>query len=719
MKRLPLLLLLATLPLKAALWTGIIDSSRATDWTGAGAPIATRTTISALMNTNSTAAQIQTALDNCPAGQVVLLTNGAFVLTNGLIGRKDVTLRGLGADQTFVFFTGEQGCFFSAGTAVCVSSGENNYGPNGGVNTANWTAGFTIGTTVVTLSSVTSLAAGDQIILDQLDDTVDGFPAAGDIVIAASLTFTRQGGNAFGRTGRAQAAVYRVTNVAGNNVTIFPALRMPNWRFGKTPGAWWGSNPPLTNFGIENMSMDISSTTTPGVMFFNAAQCWIKGVRMVITNNPSDTFSYVRMLNTDHITIRDNYFYGPQIDGVDHYGITRELASDCLVLNNIVIKNPGALEQNGPDSGSVIAYNFATNSWVNSVVEHNASSAMNLYEGNAASGVMSDVTHGTGNFQTFFRNFFFGRTPGTTGNTIMWVQSFHRFFNVIGNALGAPCCNTIYQRNNVPNNTGNEIYLLGENGNQTSGTGGNPNPAVDARVAATMLRWLNWTSVSNFVSTNINEVPSGIANFANAVPPMTIPPSFFFGVKPDFWTTKFGTPPWPAIGPDVTNGLFQSGHVYKIPAHLVYDNLTNDPRYGTLGVKMFNGTNYNFLNTTSAAPTLMSVTVGANGTSWTFLFDIAVQFGAGGNAGWTTVINGGPTVTLTYSTGTGTTSLVYNGNRPLQNFEFGSIAYTQPGNGVESTGGTDLANIVGFPFLNTVTTNLSPRNISIRSISAP
>lgn len=717
MKRLFLFLLpLMALPLQAALWTGILDSSRATDWTGAGAPIVNRTTIFALMNTNSTAAQVQAQLDACPSGQVVLLTNGAFVFNNGLIGRKDITLRGLGADQTFVFFTGEQGCFFSAGTAVCVSSGENNYGPNGGVNSALWQAGFSIGTTVITIGDTFGLSAGSQIILDQLDDTVDGYPAAGDIVIAASTTFTRQGGNAFGRSGRAQAAVYRVTGVAGNDVTIFPPLRMPNWRIGKTPGAWWGNNAPLTNFGIENMSMDISSTTTPGIMFFNAAQCWVKGVRMVITNNPSDTFSYVRMLNADHITIRDNYFWGPQIDGTDHYGITRELASDCLVMNNIVIKNPGALEQNGPDSGSVIAYNFATNSWVNSAVEHNAAPSMNLYEGNAASGVMSDITHGTGNFETFFRNFFFGQTPGTTGNTIMWVQSFHRFYNLVGNCLGAPCCNLTYERNAVPNNTGVEIYLLGENGNQTSG---GANPAVDARVAATMLRWLNWTSVSNFVSTNVNEVPSGIANFANAVPPMTIPPSFFLSVKPDFWTTKFGTPPWPAIGPDVTNGLFASGHVYKIPAHLVYDNLTNDPRYGTLGVKMFNGTNYNFINTTSAAPTLMSVTVGANGTTWTFLFDIAVQFGAGGDGGWATTINGGPTVTLTFSSGTGTTALVYTGNRALQNFEFGSVAYTQPGDGVESTGLADLASITSFPFLNTVSTNLSPRNVMIRSLSAP
>jgi hypothetical protein len=234
-----------------------------------------------------------------------------------------------------------------------------------------------------------------------------------------------------------------------------------------------------------------------------------------------------------------------------------------------------------------------------------------------------------------------------------------------------------------------------------------------------MLRWLNWTSVSNVVSTNINEVPSGIANFANPVPAMTNMPSWFLGTKPDFWTTKFGTPPWPAIGPEVTNGVFASGHYHKIPAHLVYDNLTNDPRYGTLGVKMFNGTNYNFNSATSAAPTLMSVTVGANGTTWTFLFDIAVQFGAGGNAGWTTTINGGPTVTLTYSSGTTTTALIYTGNRALQNFEFGSVNYVQPGNGVESAGLSDLANITAFPFLNTVTTNLSPRNLSIRSTSAP
>src|SRR5207247_860534 len=33
----------------------------------------------------------------------------------------------------------------------------------------------------------------------------------------------------------------------------------------------------------------------------------------------------------------------------------------------------------------------------------------------------------------------------------------------------------------------------------------------------------------------------------------------------------WGTMPWPAIGPDVTGGYDQAGHVYKNPAHVCYD----------------------------------------------------------------------------------------------------------------------------------------------------
>jgi hypothetical protein len=590
-------------------WSGIINSSRAVSWTNAGAAIQNYTTVFQSFTSSATAAQINTAIASCPDGQVVFLAAGTYNLDNGLLFQNNnMVLRGAGANATKLIFTGSQGCFFSSGAAMCINSGENNYGPNGGVNSTGWSSGYSVGTSSIVLASTpTSLAVGDMIILDQTDDTVDGYPSAGDIVVGQSTAngFSKQGGNTFGRPGRSQQFPTMVTSISGTTVGIWPPLNMPNWRSAKTPQAWWGSNPPITNVGIENLSMDYSSDQTPGFLFFNAANCWVKGVRGIITTPPCDqcTFSHVRLMNVCKVTVRDSYFWGPELTGTDHYGITAELASHLLIENNIEILNPGAFEHNGADSGSVWAYNYHDQSWVNSILEHEAGISMNLYEGNDVSGASGDIIHGTANFETFFRNYMADGAEGSTGDTVFWLSSYHRFYNIIGNVLG-DASNARYEGDINNHNTAlptDEIYELGNNNEDETGSGV---VSTDPRTKTTLFRWGNWDSVNSAVRFDSSEVPSSIANFANAVPAsQTLPASFYLSTRPSFWGTTYGTPRYPAIGPDVTSGtLGSSGKAYKIPARLVHDNLPTDTSYGALGIKQFNATNY-FAPNDDAYPT--------------------------------------------------------------------------------------------------------------------
>lgn len=94
------------------------------------------------------------------------------------------------------------------------------------------------------------------------------------------------------------------------------------------------------------------------------------------------------------------------------------------------------------------------------------------------------------------------------------------------------------------------------------------------------------------------------------------------------------------------------------------------------------------------APTCTGATVDAAGTSITLAFSEAVEFGAGGNGGFTVGLSGGA-CTLTYSSGDGTSSLVYTTSRTVQAGESGTVAYTQPGNGVQDATGNDLASFTG------------------------
>ena len=94
----------------------------------------------------------------------------------------------------------------------------------------------------------------------------------------------------------------------------------------------------------------------------------------------------------------------------------------------------------------------------------------------------------------------------------------------------------------------------------------------DIAVATTMMLWGNYcaTGGNRFLSA---EVPSGDAFYPNSVPASnTLPMSLYYGARPSFFTVSgIGAVAWPPIGPDVISGPSASGHVYKLPAQLVYE----------------------------------------------------------------------------------------------------------------------------------------------------
>src|SRR5438309_8818701 len=124
----------------AQLWSGIIDQSRATDWSQAGIPggIPNRTTICATLNPGATAAQINSAIAACPSGQVVFLNAGTYNLTGiDFAQHSNVTLRGAGPDQTILKFTANTGCS-GLNADVCVQGSFNWTGSQ--QNLTTWTA---------------------------------------------------------------------------------------------------------------------------------------------------------------------------------------------------------------------------------------------------------------------------------------------------------------------------------------------------------------------------------------------------------------------------------------------------------------------------------------------------------------------------------------------------------------------------------------------------
>lgn len=96
---------------------------------------------------------------------------------------------------------------------------------------------------------------------------------------------------------------------------------------------------------------------------------------------------------------------------------------------------------------------------------------------------------------------------------------------------------------------------------------------------------------------------------------------------------------------------------------------------------------------TQVAPTQVSASINAAGTQLSIVYSQAVAFGAGGNGGQTVTMSGGASA-LTYASGSGTTTLVYNLARTVNLGETGTLAYVQPGSGVEAV--ASLADVASF-----------------------
>ena len=114
-------------------------------------------------------------------------------------------------------------------------------------------------------------------------------------------------------------------------------------------------------------------------------------------------------------------------------------------------------------------------------------------------------------------------------------------------------------------------------------------------------------------------------------------------------------------------------------------------------------------------PTMSSATVASNGTTVTLAFNETVSVGAGGSSGFVISPSGGA-ATISYSSGSGSSSLVYTASRTIYQGETLTIAYTQPGNGIEDSSGNDLASFSATSATNN-STQVAPSGPTITSTS--
>lgn len=609
-------------------WSGILNPTRAGNWQRAsvgvagGIPTTWTQCGSTIAAYTGTAATINNALASCNGqNKYVLLGPGTFNLTSSPGSSpgsplNHVILRGSGPNSTKIIVTGggtscsggrtADVCFYGPPTFPGSASTMPPCGGSGSTQCADWTGGYSRGTTSITVANVgaSAISNGDWIVLDQASDQSDtgGFIIS-DLPLTPGTTTgfiahqnleqptasgRRIGGIDYEQNQYVQVTAGCASPCSGKGpftLTITPGLYANNWASaGRGVGLFFLK--PTSYLGIENLTVDATTSTSTGAVIgmVNCANCWAKNVRTINSQR-----SHVWVQFSPRSEVRDSYFFGTKGGVSQSYGIEFGEPSGCdsLFENNIFQQVAGPVVGGG-GCGVVVGYNFAINDVYSPssymqppYLSHDTANDFNLWEGNQFPGLFCDDIHGTpGGVDTLFRNRLNGRDwnqgaqPTQQTNSIS-LMSYCRGYNIIGNVLGTPGYHKYYEQfppGAVSSaNCNLSIFDLGRGG----GICGNLDSGLvldDVLVRNTMMRWGNYDTVNAAVRWDATESspPASTYIAAQSTPAShTLPSSFYLSGKPSWW----GSAPYPAVGPDVTGGTGPGGYAYDIPAKKCYDSL--------------------------------------------------------------------------------------------------------------------------------------------------
>lgn len=467
-------------------------------------------------------AAITNAIYAAGLNTIIYLPAGTYKTTSQiLIQNKSVILKGDGPSltrivPTFVTTGSDSAIYFkgaSSSTPVVLTGG------SGGADRDSTTLTFVDGS---------ALAAGNFIRLLQSNDP------------------TVLNGNIPGGPGITNTSAYYIMQI--NQIATKPSVNVitldrPLYRSYDSTGTYNTravKTIMTTNCGVENLFIDNKHSKDGTIGFFQAADCWVRGVESTNAN-----WFHVSINTSFRIEIRSNYFHHATTYGQGGYGFTLANSTDCWVEDNIFYKlRHSAIIQNG-SSGNVVSFNWSSSMYnvdgeaVNFMMVdfefHGGFPNFNLVEGNEGQKGGGDDYWGNSQYNTFHRNHFrrYHEDKGSQINSAVWaMQIFAKAlnYNVLGNVYG----------------------LSGQTGVSTNGWGasdaGDP---YDPLVLSTVLDHGNHSLIS------------GVTTYATGIIE-AIPTSYIYSSKPTF----FGNCAWPLNGPDVLNKTNMT------PAHARYIGLS-------------------------------------------------------------------------------------------------------------------------------------------------
>jgi hypothetical protein len=561
----------------------ILPSDRSTLWNPGipgGVPVRATVcaTVSAATYGNGAAdasAGIQSALNACPAGQVVQLSAGTFLVNNQYLAvSKGITLRGAGAGATTLKKT--NGAVPGSDTAVdaqpVIVIGPNRWpGPDDSTS-QNLTLDGAKGSYSVTTANATGFAPGQFVLLDedhyatgswQSLPNRNGSPTAVRIWATDRAVWQRHSPSApeddpfpaaagwFCRSGRPIAEVKEVASVSGNVITFTTPLHI-SYRvsYAAQLTRYSGQNVHVKNAGVEDLT--VYGGGDGNIRFECAAYCWMRGVEDTVWLGEGFAINH-----SFRVEVRDSYVHDtawPSPGGGGYAISFADGSAEALIENNIVTQANKMMVARSAGAGSDVGYNYMDDghigydpSWVEVGINgsHMVGSHHVLFEGNESFNYDSDNTHGNSIYHTVFRNHLSGFRrdyPGMANaraGGLMYGSWWHSF---VGNVMGTEgrMGGWIYEDPGTPWGDAPSIWRLGYDPIHWE-------QSPDPMVRSTVLREGNFDYVTNQVRWD---------SAAQA-----IPPSLYLTSKPAF----FGSLTWPWVDPTGATKL------YTLPAKARFD----------------------------------------------------------------------------------------------------------------------------------------------------
>ena len=388
------------------------------------------------------------------------------------------------------------------------------------------------GATTLAVANATSpsLSVGDYIVIDQIND--------GSEVV--NVDDQSRAGNT-----RCLSQITRITGISGSgpySLTIEPPL-YHTYSSSQKPEIWElnQGNAITTNAGLEDLRIErispISYDGFSNIKFLAAAYSWVKNVESKLT-----TFWHVDFDRSFRCEVRDSFFNDGYFQGTGgfSYGVVCDNRSTGhLIENNIFYHLRHSMVVKGGATGCVFAHNYSFDSFQNDhwlatdIFVHGAHATMNLFEGNYCTKIQGDYTHGSGSYNTFFRNFVTRVSNAETitgGRIAVCVDLLHNYYNFVGNVIGESNLTWTAEETGATRDTsGSYVWSWGFRWDGDS-------TRASTQPRDTVLRHGNYSAYSRQIS------------WDPAIQDRNLPASLYSASKPAF----FGNLPWPAIGPDLS-----------------------------------------------------------------------------------------------------------------------------------------------------------------------